>query len=504
MLYKTEPWKHQKDAVAFAMPKLGVMLAMDMGTGKTKTTIDIMQNRDFRCALIACPKAVVGVWPNEFDKHSAVDVLVHPCTQDNGRNVKERTKAAECAYQLATRTCRRFACIVNYESLWREPFASWVQMIPWDHFIMDESHKIKSVSGKASFFCYTLSKRVKYKMALTGTPMPHSPNDIYAQYRAIDPTIYPRNFSLFKAMYNVLGGFKGKQTIGFQNQEDLSRRYHKIAFQVKSEDVLDLPPFTDTFIELDMSTKGRKAYDQMVQDFVAEVDTGVVTAANAMVKLLRLMQMTSGVVTPETLDGPQKPVVIDTTKLDALVELLDNLPRSEPVVVFTAFKQDVEMVRTAVALVRGSGKKTDLESDRQRLCGELTGQANDLSAFQQGNYDAIAVNIKSGGAGVDLTRAAYCIYLCPGLSLGDYNQTRARVHRPGQDRTVHYYHIILKKTVDVRLYKGLTTKEDLVNSILEDVRERGVAALNDSDNSEFIRTAINDAHAMALDILEDK
>ena len=77
----------------------------------------------------------------------------------------------------------------------------------------------------------------------------------------------------------------------------------------------------------------------------------------------------------------------------------------------------------------------------------------------------LAVQIQAGGIGVDLTRARYCAYFSLGFSLGDYEQSLARCHRSGQERSVTYFHFVAEGTVDEKVYEALSKKEDIVKSV---------------------------------------
>ena len=112
---------------------------------------------------------------------------------------------------------------------------------------------------------------------------------------------------------------------------------------------------------------------------------------------------------------------------------------------------------------------------------ELSGRKRELEDWQNGKAPILAVQIQAGGSGIDLTRAAYCVYLSTGFSLGDYEQSLARVHRPGQDRTVFYYHLIAKDTVDVQVFHALRARKDAVEAVLADL------ALADSSEPQKIR-----------------
>ena len=76
----------------------------------------------------------------------------------------------------------------------------------------------------------------------------------------------------------------------------------------------------------------------------------------------------------------------------------------------------------------------------------------------------------SGGLGIDLTRAKRAVYYSIGFSLGDYEQSLARVHTPGQAHPVTYYHLVAEGTVDRRVVNALTKRRDVVESILEELR----------------------------------
>lgn len=179
------------------------------------------------------------------------------------------------------------------------------------------------------------------------------------------------------------------------------------------------------------------------------------TAANGLVKLLRLQQITSGWVRADESD---QLVEVDTSKADALGELVNDIDADEPIVVFCRFTSDINAVeRTAEKL--------------GRPFGQLTGRANDLdenilpeTIDDQPGY-LFAVQIQSGGVGVDFTRSRYCVYYSVGYSLGDYRQSVARLHRPGQERSVHYYHIIAASTVDETIYETMVQRDEAVAEI---------------------------------------
>ncbi len=437
----TTSWQHQREALAFVKDKPGSMLAMEMGTGKSKVAIDLMNTHGYRRVLILCPLSVVsGVWPGEFAKHSAAPWTVLPLAHGS---VKDKQAQAEAALLKSERA----AVVINYESVWREPFGSWARKQPWDLVVMDEAHRCKTPGGVASRYCSRLSDRVPQRLALTGTPMAHSPLDIYAQYRALDKSIYGTSYFRFKSRYAVMGGWNNQEIMGYQHQEEFQEKLYSIAYRVEAADVLDLPPLLTVTRMCELGPKARKLYRTLERDFIADLEEGRITAVNALSQLLRLQQVTSGYARTE--DG--RDVEVDTTKAELLADLLEDMGK-EPVVVFARFKHDLEVVHR---VVRKLGRPSY----------EISGARKELSLWNEWG-GVLAVQIQSGGLGIDLTKARYAVYYSLSFSLGDYLQSQARLHRHGQKRPVEIIHLIATQTVDEKVMAALAAREQVVESIM--------------------------------------
>ena len=437
-------WGHQLAGYHFCNGKPGSMLAFDMGLGKSRVAVGLIRNRAL-LTLILCPKSVVPVWPREFQKHLAAPESVLVLPLDKG-SVREKTAQAQKA--LRSRAPHRpLVLVINFESAWREPFASFALAAGFDALVMDEIHKIKAPGGKASRFCARLAQVCPFRLGLSGTPMAHSPLDLYAQCRALNPAVFGINYHQFMTRYAIMGGFEGRSVIGYTRQKELHDKFFQIAIKAGKE-LLDLPPEQDVTIPVELSSAALKILRDLERDFYTELEAGEITASNALVKLLRQQQVTSGRVRLD--DGAIKEV--DTGKHEALCDLLDGLG-DEPAVVFSRFTVDLDAVAESCAALKLEYR-------------ELSGRKNTLQEWQQGQGQVIGVNIQAGGAGIDLTRARYCIYYSLGFSLGDYMQSRARVHRPGQTRPVTYYHLVADKTVDAKVYAALAARKEVVDYIL--------------------------------------
>jgi len=448
-----EAWHHQRQAYWFAKDLHATMLAMDMGTGKSYVTVGLIKNREHQRTLILCPKSVLHVWESEFAKHTTGI----RCVTLRG-SVQEKTQQAVREFQRQERTEQPLVLVCNYTSAIYEPLKTKLTDWQFELVVLDESHKIKAPGGVTSLLCKRIGQRTPYRLCLTGTPMPHSPLDVYAQYRFLDPGIFGTNFHRFKQRYAVMGGYKNKQVLGFQYQDELHEKFYKIAYKVDS-DVLDLPETMHIYRSCQLSAKERKVYTGIEREFFAEVDEGEVTVLNALTKLLRMQQVTSGFITNDEGEITR----LGTAKRQLLEEVLEGIDQAEPLVIFARFTYDLNLI-------------AEVCESQGYTVGTLSGQGDDLTAWQAGEYDVLAVQIQSGGVGVDFTRARYCIYYSLGFSLGDYEQSLKRIHRPGQEHTIIYIHLLAERSVDEKVYTALQDRKDVVTAILA---ERNTIYAND-------------------------
>jgi SNF2 family DNA or RNA helicase len=151
-------------------------------------------------------------------------------------------------------------------------------------------------------------------------------------------------------------------------------------------------------------------------------------------------------------------VRIDTSKRDMLRDTLQDIG-DEPAVVFCRFRADLDAVHEAC-------RSLDIHSY------ELSGRRDDLAAWRAGAGQVLAVQISAGGTGVDLTRARYALYYSLTFSLGEYDQSRSRIHRPGQKRPVEYIHLVTRHTVDEVIMRALEKRREVVDEIMEHMRHK--------------------------------
>lgn len=490
-------WPHQQAAFQRARAHRGFMLAIGMGGGKTAVAITLLEDdhrelqtlvtpgqseptwRPFR-ALVLCPKSVVGVWPSQIQEHAVSTWQTWNGDVQGARgplknpSVTRRAIALIDQIKTATTLRRPLLAVVNYEAAHQGDMAKLLLATPWDAVILDESHRIKKPGGKASKLAHRISERTRNHggriLALTGTPMPHSPLDMWAQIRALDGgRRLGTNYVKFCHQYGTgeqiytAGGIQRTvfKDLRPDRLDQFTRLVGPLMHQVPEAELdtrLGLPEYVDVTRSIDLDPSTARVYQELEKDLIARVGDGVVTAANAMVLVLRLAQAATGYA--RDANTGQELRLSDhelPEKARLLADVLEDLPQREPVVVFCRFHHDLDNVQR-VAEMQG------------RTYGELSGRRRDgLTADSKMSpaIDVLGCQIQSGGVGIDLTRARVGIYYTLGFELADYLQSRKRLHRPGQTRQVTYVHLIAASTVEHAIHGALRARRHVVDTVLQ-------------------------------------
>ena len=455
---RAAPYEHQRRAAAFALDRLsrggGAALLMEMGTGKTLTSIGIVgqlwKERRIARLLIVAPLSILGVWRDEFDKFAGYDYCL---------SVLEGTAArkADTIRHMAGKSLQ--VLVINYESAWlmEKELAEWQP----DMIVCDEGHKIKTHNIAASKAMHRLAGKAKYRLLLTGTVITNKPIDVFSQYKFCDPAIYGNSFYQFRNRYFDMVGFGGYTPVMKRSMEgEFTERLHSIAFRATKAECLDLPEFTDIVQRIDLEPQAMRIYRQLVRDSYAELAEGSVTVTNVLSQLLRLSQLTGGYVGNDDAGGVTQ---VSTAKLDALADLVDGaVADARKIVVIARFVPEIHAI----------GKMLEKKKIRYaQISGEIRDRDEQIAAFQDDPDVPVFIGqIATAGLGITLTAASLMVFYSLDYSMSNYEQTRARIHRVGQKNECTYIHLVARGTVDEKVLKALHDKANLAKSLVDDYR----------------------------------
>ena len=174
-------WQHQKIAVTKARQYKSLALFFDVGTGKSRTMIQILRedytiHNGIRNTLIFAPISVCPGWVTEFGKYSKVpEEQIHVLLGDGKKKIATLQKILD----------RGEKCIVitNYESVQNESYYKLLHKFAPEILISDECHRLKDSTSVRAKLIYQLSDKAERKFGLTGTPMPNGMEDLFGQNR---------------------------------------------------------------------------------------------------------------------------------------------------------------------------------------------------------------------------------------------------------------------------------------------------------------------------------
>lgn len=455
---RAAPYKHQCEAAEFALERLqtggGAALLMEMGTGKTLTTIAIVgtlwQQKRIRRLLVVAPLSILGVWEDEFERFAAFDYCLSVLEGTTARKADTIRHMAGWSLQVL---------VVNYESAWRleKELAAWRP----DMIVCDEGHKIKTHNIAASKALHRLATRAQYRLLLTGTVITNKPIDVFSQYKFADPSVYGNSFYLFRNRHFDMVGYGNHTPVMKRSMEaEFTEKLHSIAFRATKAECLDLPETTDVVQRVDLEPAALRAYLHLVKDSYAELSEGSVTVTNVLTRLLRLSQLTGGFIGNDDSDATQQ---ISTAKLDALSDLIDSAENdNRKLVVIARFLPEICAIER---LLQKKGLRYAV------IHGGVHDRAAQIDVFQ--NDPAVRVfvgQIATAGLGITLTAASTMIFYSLDYSMSNYEQTRARIHRVGQKQPCTYIHLVARGTIDEKVLKALRDKANLAKALVDDYR----------------------------------
>ncbi len=456
MPIKATPYEHQQKAYDFALGLLteynrGVAYLMDMGTGKTITTIAVLgalyQAERIRKVLIVAPKTIVSVWKDEFEKWA--DYYYNLVVLEGSSE-----KKVDAIRHMRGRGLQ--IIVVNYESCWRleDEISKWSP----DSIICDESSKIKNPQAKASKCLHRLGKHSQNNLILTGTPIVNNPLDFFSQYKFLDDGIFGGSYYAFRAKYAIIGGFQNHQVIGYRNLDELTEKAHSIAYRVKLEDAVDLPEFVEETRNVELEPRAKAIYNNIERDSYAELFRGEVTTRNVLTKLLRLSQITGGFIRDDELTDAQQ---ISSAKLDVLEEIIDVCVEEErKVVVFARFIPEMKAIEKML-------KKLGL--GYALISGEVKDRQAEVDKFQNDPDTKVFVGqLQTVGMGLTLTAGSVAVFYSLDFNYANFEQAKARIHRIGQKNKCLYIYLVAKGTVDTKILYALKTKGDVAKLVVDD------------------------------------
>jgi SNF2 family DNA or RNA helicase len=439
-------------------------------------------------ALIVCPNTLKKNWRREFKKwypDATIQIISGTATQRRKQFEEEadvyiinweslRTHSKLKGYGSIS-LARCLSCGGHDERVSEnkcEVHERELNKIDFKAVVADEIHRSKDPKSKQSRALWAATGDADYRFALTGTPIANNVLDLWSILHWLDPVEYPTKTRWIDRMIDVMiNAFGEMMVIGVKPsmQEEFYASINPHMRRMLKARVLPwLPEMTFERKDVEMSAKQAKAYKQMRENMIAEIEGGeAVVAASVLTQTTRLLQFASAYAELETdpATGEQKVRLSDPScKVDALMDDIKNGDYGDDsVAVCAVSRQLIELLSarmTEAKIPHGLITGAQSEEERQQAVDD----------FQSGKNKWVLFTVQAGGVGITLTKGRRLIMLQRPWSLVDYKQALDRVHRIGSEihDSIIITDYVTEGTIEERVIQVLDTKADNFEQIVKD------------------------------------
>jgi SNF2 family DNA or RNA helicase len=502
---------HQRAGVKFLATAKRALLADEPGLGKTAQAIRALKALQEKGeavfpALIVCPNTLKKNWQREFAKwwpDSDLNIQVIKGTATQRRKQFEPTPDVVIINWESLRSHSRLApygsvalarcpeCGGHDERVTEnrcEVHIRELNTIDFKSVIADEIHRSKDPKSKQSRALWAATADAEVRFALTGTPIASNVLDMWAILHWIAPEEWPSKTRWIDRMVDtMLNAFGGMMVLGVK--PTMESEFHatinpRMRRMLKARVLPWLPEMMFERRDIEMSAKQKKAYEQMRDNMIAELEAGdAVVAPSVLTQTIRLLQFASSYAetTVDEATGEQKTILSEPScKVDALMDDIKSGDfGDDSVAVAAVSRQLIELL---------SAKLTKEGIDHGLITGAQTGDERQkaIDDFQSGKIKWILFTVQAGGVGVTLTAARRLVMLQRPWSLVDHKQALDRIHRIGSEihDSVVVMDYVTEGTIEERVLQVLETKADNFEQIVKD-KDKLLELLKDDKNGKL-------------------
>lgn len=445
------PHPYQKYAIEFIKQNPISAILLDMGMGKssiTLTAIDDLMHDSFeveKVLIIAPLRVAKHTWSGECEKWEHLSDLRYSIVVGTAAQRKKALLADADIY------------VINRENV---PWLIEQSGVPFDFdmVVIDELSSFANWQAKRFRSFMKVRPMVKRIVGLTGTPASNGLMNLFGEMKVLD-------------MGERLGRFIGQYRLNYFRpdkvngpivysyallpgaEEKIYEKISDITISMKATDYLEMPELISTEYPVYLTESELTTYEEMKKELVLSLPEGEITAANAASLSGKLSQMANGAVYTDE----ESYVEFHDKKLDALEDIIEAA-NGKPLMVAYWYKHD---------LIRIENRLNKLGVTYQRLDTDAS-----IEKWNKGELPVALIHPASAGHGLNLqSGGSTMVWFGITWSLELYQQTVARLWRQGQtSETVKIIHLISKGTIDERIMKALSEKDNTQAALIDAVK----------------------------------
>lgn len=427
------------------------LVFVGMGIGKSAACLhrlnDLFLSGESTGALVIAPMRVANLtWPMEVKQWDQFRWM---------RVANLRTESGQRAFLNGN----AHIYLINYDAI--KLLVSLVQRrngtLPYDVIIFDELTRAKNPGSKRVNLFRRKVPRVARHWGLTGTPMPNSWTDLFAQVRLIDNgERLGNNFLDFKRTYYIdpnpdksvfeegkrsIEPWEAKPNINATLEQKLS----DITVTLKSSDWLDIPDTVFEDVEIHFTPELDRRYKVLERELVIDLcKDKIMNVACSAALITKLLQFTSG----HMYDEEKIAHPIHNLKFDAIKQIVKK--ESQPLFVACIFQHEQTRIRAQFPQARFFSDAKSPEA-----------QTALLNEWNKGKIKMLVAHPASVGHGLNFQYgSSVLLWISLTYSREYYEQMIARLARRGQENVTKIYRLMVPGTVDDAVAEALASKAE--------------------------------------------
>ncbi len=428
-------------------------LFLDPGLGKTSitlATLKLLRSKKLtKAALIVAPlRAVYNTWPDEIlkweDFHEFSWTMLHG--SDKWANLYNPDRS-----DIYLINPEGIPALVDI--LIKMPSSEW----PFDVLVVDESTKFKNGNSQRFKALRKILGKFRRRYILTGTPTPNGLLDLFGQIFILDTGAALGKFiTHYRNAFFYSSGFGGYTWLPREgSMEEITHRVAPLVLRMRAEDYLKLPPLTNTYEWITLPDAARKVYEDLEDEFMAELGDDIILAPNAASAGMKCRQVLNGAL---YINEEHDYKVIHDAKLDALEDFVESLS-GQPLLLAYEFNHDRDrlMERLGWPAIGHQSPKKDAELIKLFNSGALPGLIGHPASMGH------ALNLQGACAHIGWFGLTW--------NLEHYDQLIRRVWRQGNNAPrVICHHFCIKRSLDEVVVQTLRAKNRTQTTFMEIIR----------------------------------
>lgn len=472
---RTPLLNHQQQAVAKLLPTRVGALFMEMGTGKSRTAIELVRLRQAKISRVVwfCPVSLKQTIRYEIIKHSN-------CRNDEiylfDDKTRQRTLPDAYWYIIGIESVsasNRVALAAN-------------SLIDEDScVIVDESSYIKGHRSLRTQRITYYAERARYRLILTGTPISQGIVDLYAQMRFLSPKIlgYSSFYSFARNHLEYSEKYKG-MIENSHNSEWIAAKIRPYVYQVTKDECLDLPSKIYENRYCEMTQIQSEYYETTKQEILARLYEEEDISSYVIFQLFTaLQQISCGFLNQREThhDGKTKnwTTELEHNRLDLLLDAIERIADDKKIIIWAKYRHDIQQISDALSKQYGQDSCALFYGDLKERQREAS-----IGKFRTGARFFLATP-SCGGHGLTLNESHTVIFYNNSFKYSERIQAEDRCHRIGQDNCVTYIDIWSDCGIDERIAGALASKGNVVEQFKEEVNK--IKASGKEKLKEFVK-----------------